>query len=78
MNYEAFNREQCNFNNNICYSDIIINNNGTINRGFDSLETTKDHPSNNEGNNEFMDPFIERQDNSTASSNCLPAKINRC
>ena len=69
MNYEAFNREQCNPNNNIHYSDIIINNNGTIDGGFDSHETSKDHPSNNEGNNEFMDSFIERQDNSAAYSN---------
>jgi hypothetical protein len=62
MNHEAFNRNQFNTNNNICHSDIIINNNGTTNCGFNSLEKTPNHKSINEGNNEFMDSFIERSD----------------
>jgi len=63
MNYETFNREQYNTNNNFNHFDIVINNNRTINDGFDSSKASKIDSSNNERNNEFMGHFIERNTN---------------
>ena len=69
MNHEIFNNKQCNINNNFNNADIVINNNGTIGSGFNSLEKTAHIYTNNERHNEFEDSSLENKINNVNDKN---------
>ena len=55
MNYEVLDRKQCDINNNYNNTGIVINNNRTIDCGFNSLEETTNLRTDNERNTESVD-----------------------
>jgi len=76
MNYETLDRKECIINNNFNNSDIVINYNGTICCGFTSSATTANYQSNNEGNNESMDSFLDSSNFQRMDDKTILSKTN--
>lgn len=61
MENEIFDNKQRNINNNFNVNDIVINNDRTIDSGFNSLEKTSHINTNNERHNESVHSYVEEK-----------------